>query len=284
MTADFKERRIAARDGLKLYVRDYGDLTSPLPVLLCLGGIARNSKDFHDLAERQSARGFRVLSLDYRGRGQSEYDPNADNYRPETYLDDIRHLLTALNVHRVIAVGTSLGGFLAMGMGAAMPTLLAGAILNDAGPEIGGSGMGRILDYLSRDPALADWDEAVDDLKAMMPHLRLDEEGWRKAAAGTYARGPDGRLHYDWDLRITEPLRKGGALPDLWALFGSLRRVPTLALRGEISDLLPPDCFERMAAYKPDLIRVTVPDAGHVPTLSEPESMEAIDAFFERYR
>jgi len=58
--------------------------------------------------------------------------------------------------------------------------------------------------------------------------------------------------------------------------------IPTLALRGAISDVLSPQTFDRMATEKPDLVRVTVAGRGHPPMLDEPDSVAAIDAFLAR--
>ena len=121
----YLERRITTFDNLSLYVRDYGNPLDVRVPLFCLGGLTRNSKDFESLAERYSADGRRVICPDYRGRGQSQYDPNWANYDPRTYIRDIQDIFAALNVHRVVVVGTSLGGILGMGMGAAMPTAVS---------------------------------------------------------------------------------------------------------------------------------------------------------------
>jgi len=76
---------------------------------------------------------------------------------------------------------------------------------------------------------------------------------------------------------------KGGSnAPDLWRLFGALKAVPTLVLRGALSRILTPETLARMAQAKPDLIAVTVPGIGHMPLLDEPEALEAIDGFLAR--
>ncbi len=277
----YRERRYTAQDGLSLYYRDYGDPLSTCVPILCLAGLTRNSKDFHDLAMRLCGN-RRVVCPDYRGRGRSDYDPDTSHYQPSTYLDDIRHLLAVTGMHRVIVVGTSLGGLLAMAMGAAMPTVLAGVILNDIGPEVGRGGLDRILAYISQDRPQQNWDDAVAELKSMFPELGLaSEEVWRKAAEATFRRGEDGRLHFDWDVRLVEPLRKKPPPDDLWPLYRSLRRVPVLVLRGERSDILSAETVARMVAEHPQATAVTIPRAGHVPTLAEPEATAAIDAFLE---
>ena len=70
-------------------------------------------------------------------------------------------LLALAGIGRVLVIGTSLGGLLAMAMGAAMPTVLAGVVLNDVGPEIGGTGLARIIDYIGTDRPHPDWASAV---------------------------------------------------------------------------------------------------------------------------
>lgn len=280
MTAPpYEEHVYTAQDGLRLYYRDYGAAHRDALPLLCLTGLTRNSHDFEALAERY-AHSRRVICPDYRGRGRSDYDPDWRNYQPTTYLNDLKHLLAVAGVARAVMVGTSMGALLSMGMAVAAPMTVAGAILNDAGPDVDRSGLERILDYIGTDRPQRDWDEAVATLKTMFPSLSIDtDEGWRDLAYGTFREGEDGMLHYDWDTNIAKALRKGPATPDLWPYFRALREVPVLAVRGELSDVLAEETFERMGRSLPDISTVTVPGVGHAPTLAEPEAAAAIDAY-----
>jgi pimeloyl-ACP methyl ester carboxylesterase len=279
----FRERYLTAQDGLRLYFRDYGDPLSPHLPLLCLTGIVRNSADFADLAARHAGE-RRVICLDYRGRGRSAYDRNWRNYDPFVYVGDIAHLIAATGLERVIAVGTSLGAVLVMGLAVLKPTVLGAVVLNDFGPEVVPGGVARILHYIGADHPQPDWGSAVRYLRQLLPTLSIrTDEGWLKMARGTYREGADGRLHFDWDVTLAKPLaRSSGTVPDLWPYFRALRRVPTLALRGDLSDVLSAETFERMALAKPDLLRVTVANAGHAPTLNEPEAA-AVDEFIRRF-
>jgi pimeloyl-ACP methyl ester carboxylesterase len=276
---------VPARDGTRLAVAE----TPPAPdqpmrpAVLCLGGITRNSRDFDRLAPRLAARGHRVLALNLRGRGESGRAADPASYDPAIYIDDIRQVLAATGVHKTVVIGTSLGGFLAMGMAVAMPTVLAGAIINDSGPDVPTDGLDQILGYIETDPVYPDWAAAVAGVKTMLPDLNLDEEEWRLCAEGCFRERADGQVAADWDPRIAIPLRKsGGDVPDLWPLFAALRPFPTLALRGALSTLLSDACFSRMAEVHPGLRQAVIPNRGHAPTLNEPESRAAIDAFFDR--
>lgn len=279
----FRERYLTAQDGLRLYFRDYGDPASPRLPLLCLTGLVRNSADFAEFAERHAGE-RRVLCPDYRGRGRSAYDRDWRNYDPFIYASDIAHLIAATGLTRLIAIGTSLGAVLAMGLAVLKPTVLGAVVLNDFGPEVAPGGLARILDYIGTDHPQTDWESAARYLRELLPTLSIrTAEGWLKMARGTYRIGGDGRLHFDWDLNIAKPLaRAARAVPDLWPYFRALRPVPTLALRGDLSDVLSPATFERMALAKPDLLRVTVANAGHAPTLNEPEAA-AVDDFIRRF-
>ena len=280
MSSAYRERSYRSQDDLELYYRDYGDPMAVLTPLLCLAGLTRNAKDYERFAARWAV-GRRVICLDYRGRGRSQYDRDWRNYRPETYLGDIRHLLAAANLGRVVVVGTSLGGILAMALGALLPACLAGVVLNDVGPEVAGPGLARILDYIAVDRPQPDWGHATAHLKSIFPNLGLkSEEDWRRVADGTYRLGADNLLHFDWDVALARPLRESPTpVPDLWPLFRSLRKRPVLAVRGALSDVLSEATFARMAEEKPDLVRVSVPGVGHTPSLEEPEARAALEAF-----
>jgi len=281
MTRAYREARFSAQDGLQLYYRHYGDEQSTLPPVLCLAGLTRNSSDFHDLALRLSAR-RRVISLDLRGRGQSAYDPNPDNYVPQTYVLDVIHLLTVTACHRVIILGTSLGGLLAMALGAVHPTALAGVILNDIGPEIDTRGLARIRGYAGGDPGPMTLEQATDHIRMLFGAALSDlsEAEWQDEARRSFRRDAQSLYRIDYDPAIARSADSQSREPmHLWPYFRALRHIPTLAIRGALSDILSAETFERMAEAKPDLIRISVPNRGHVPLLDERECTTAIDSF-----
>jgi pimeloyl-ACP methyl ester carboxylesterase len=279
----WQERYFESADGLSLYYRDYrpAEESDRLPVL-CLPGLTRNSRDFEALALRLQRAGRRVLTPDLRGRGRSQHDPNWSNYQPTTYLGDLAALQAAAGAERVVVVGTSLGGILAMLIAATRPAAIAAAVLNDVGPEIAPEGLQRIARYVGRHNPVGSWEEAAAQARATygLALPDLTDAQWLAFARRSYVE-VDGVPCLDMDPMIGEAVRAApsGAAPDLWPVYGALRPLPALAVRGELSDVLSEATFDRMALEKPDLRRVTVARRGHPPLLDEPECILAIDGF-----
>lgn len=284
----FLERFVHAQDDLALYLRDYAAPDNSKRPLFFLTGLTRNSKDYDSFAPYIVSRhGRRVLTMDYRGRGRSAYDPDWRHYDVPTYAGDVLQVLAALHVPKAIFLGTSLGGLVAMAMAAMHPTILAAVILNDIGPKVDEHGRQRIAGYVGDDVRPPDFETAAAMLRESYKRAfpKFGPEQWLRMARSTYIEDRvRGGLRLDYDLAIGKSLRESakGPLPDLWPLFRGLRDLPVLTLRGALSDILDAETLARMQAEHPGMIAVTVPDIGHVPELDEPESLAAIDAFLER--
>jgi pimeloyl-ACP methyl ester carboxylesterase len=280
ITARYEERHLVVRDDLKLYYRDYPGSSSKPPIL-CLHGLTRNSRDFAEFAERHSPE-FRVLALDFRGRGASQYDPLPMRYNPLTYAGDVIELLDELSIEKAIFVGTSLGGLVTMAVAAMQPQRIAGTILNDVGPDVDPSGVDRILTYVGNDRRYGSWDEAADAISSNYGSSfdRYSHDDWVRMAKRN-CREENGEIRFDYDMAIAEPFRNAGPAPevDLWPLFNVLASKPLLVVRGANSDLLTAKTAERMRAAGPEVKIATVQGVGHAPELNEPEALEAIDAF-----
>ena len=263
--------RLSAWDGPPLSVLEWpGPATGDALPLLCLPGLVRTAGDFAGLAAGIGA-GRRVVAIDYAGRGGSfrlQRGAAPDRYGPEACLRDVLDVAAALHVHRAVAIGTSFGGLLAMGLAAARPGLLAGVVLNDIGPEVGAAGAAFVRRFVATDPALPGLDACAAYLRATLPPLSLaDPAAWRAMAVLTYAPGADGRWHPLWDTRIAPLLDR--PTPDLWPLFGALAPFPLLLLHGAESDILTAATVGRMEAARRDAGRamtvIRVPGIGHAP-------------------
>lgn len=281
-TAHFRNVFFQTADGLTLYLRDYPGPTADAPVVLCLHGLSRNSRDFEDIAPLLQAT-HRVLVPDQRGRGRSDPDPQSTRYLPQTYVADMLQLLDDRSVSRCAILGTSMGGLMAMGLNAIDPKRFSHIIINDIGPVIAAEGLDRIKAVVGSEMTFNDWEAATDfiqaaNVDAFPGYSRSD---WRRFAARAFSeRG--GRVNLDYDPNITAPLKEGGggASPDdLWPLFDALTNKPVLLLRGEISDLLSLDCVAEMQRRHPGMAFLTIPGVGHAPMLDEPGVPDELISF-----
>jgi pimeloyl-ACP methyl ester carboxylesterase len=278
--SEYRDTWYQSSDGLRLYARDYAH-AAPRGTVLCLHGLSRNSADFEDLAPLVRELGFRVIVADQRGRGLSDYDPQPARYHPGTYVQDMFTLQEHLGLREVIAIGTSMGGLMTMIMAALRPGVFRAAVLNDIGPVIEAAGLERIKGYVGRIAPPANWTEAAATARAINGQAfpEYADADWMRFARRTY-REVDGRIVPACDPAISQPITASpetAVPPDLWGAFAALRDVPTLVIRGALSDILSAQCVREMKARKPDLRTVEVPGRGHAPALDEAEAVVAIE-------
>ncbi len=266
--------KFTTSDGLELAYEDEGEGT----VLLCLPGLTRNARDFDDLAG--AINGVRIVRLTYRGRGESDYDPNYANYNVPQEAKDALELLDHLKIEKAVFVGTSRGGIIAMLTAAMAKDQMSGVVLNDIGPEINADGLGRIMDYLGVQPKAKTFEQAAAGLRANMgaEFPKLTDAEWIVQAKRWMEMTPDGmRLSYDPKLRDAMLDQESQPQPDLWPLFDAMEGLPLALIRGANSDLLDEKSVVEMQRRRPDMIYANVPDRGHVPFLDEPEAVVAIE-------
>ena len=272
-------------DGLKQHYRDYNTVSAEAPVILCMPGLSRNAKDIGFIANHLADR-CRLICVEQRGRGLSDWDPRPERYAPITYVADMFALLKHLELHEVIAIGTSLGGILTIMMNAAKPGMIKGAIINDIGPEIDPKGIERITSYIGKGTPPKTWDDAVKAVKFANRGVYPDftEEDWHMLTRFTY-EDKEGMpvSQYDPAIRQNFETNNDQSAPDLWPLFDATKSIPLVILRGELSDILSAETLSRMEREHPDLEAVTVKGLGHVPLMREPESQAAIDRLISRF-
>ena len=285
--AAFIDRTIRTPDGLQLHYRDYAG-PADLPPILCLPGLTRNCRDFEGVADRLAGE-WRVIAPDFRGRADSQHDPDPTNYRPAVYVADMLKLLDQLGIADAVFLGTSLGGIVTMILAHGDEERVAGALLNDIGPEVDPRGIERIRSYVGRPQQWANWEKAAaffaEGQRDVFP--RFQPADWERFARQICRRRSDGIITLDYDMAIAKPFASAneGTQPDLWPLLGGLKDRPVAIVRGETSDLFAADVADRMLVeLGADAELVTVPDVGHAPTLEEPESVAAIDRLLARVK
>ena len=265
-----------AADGTQLYYTDEGTGT---PVL-ALAGLTRNTGDFDHVAPHLDCR---LIRMDYRGRGQSDWADPATYTVPQEAADALA-LLDHLGVDKAAILGTSRGGLIGMFLAATAKDRLLGVALNDIGPDIDSAGLDIIKAYVGRNPAQKTHAEAAAFRNAAWTQFKdVPMDRWLHEVRNHYAETPDG-LVIKYDPKLREAVFESGTqpAPDLWPLFDALADLPICIIRGANSDLLTAATFNEMVRRRPDAGTAEVPGRGHVPFLDEPEALSALQDWITR--
>ena len=260
----------------RLATYQWGDQGAP--TVVCVHGLTRNARDFDTLATALSDH-FHVVAVDLPGRGASDWLPDGDLYQAPTYIHALAHLLAALRgpVHWI---GTSLGGICGMALAACTNSPIDRLILNDIGPHIPAAALARIRDYMSHD-------FTFPTLRALELHLRtvhapfgnLTDAEWETMAQTSSRPLPSGQFATHYDPAIAAPVRANEPKDvDMWSWWSAIRQ-PTLVIRGETSDLLLPDTFDRMKQEGAQ--GLVVEGAGHAPALLDAPTIAHVKAFLQ---
>lgn len=277
-------------DGLRLHARSISPADAATLPVLGLPGLTRTAEDFDVVAQAlandpQNPR--RVVAIDYRGRGQSDFDSNPANYTVPIEATDVLTLAAAANIPRAIWLGTSRGGLISMAIAATRPELVAGIILNDIGPELDIKGLMKIKGYLGAPATPQTWDEAANGLRRLFGSVfpALAHDDWMAWARRAFRQDADGRLVRTYDTALArsfDSITRETPPPKLWELFNQMAHVPLLSIRGELSDLLSRDCVTEMKRRRPDMETCDAPLQGHAPLLADAPTIARIKAFCRR--
>jgi pimeloyl-ACP methyl ester carboxylesterase len=261
-------------DGLSLHYTCQG---VGLPVL-CLSGLTRTGADFDYVAPHLP--GIRLIRMDYRGRGQSDWaDPMT--YTVGQEAQDVHALLNHLGLSQVAILGSSRGGSIAMSLALTAKARLLGVALNDIGPQISLAGFEVIRGYVGHNPVQKTWAEAARARARMMTgFVGVPESRWLDEVKHHYDQTDSG-LVIRYDPRLRDAVRRSVSWPDAWPLFDALAGLPLALIRGANSDLLTAETAAEMRRRRPDMVYAEVSDRGHIPFLDEPESLTVLRRWLE---
>lgn len=263
--------QFTSSDGLSLY---YDDTGGDGPVVLCLSGLTRNSSDFDYAMPALS--GARVIRMDYRGRGKSDWTEDFSTYNVPREAQDALELLDHLGIDQAAILGTSRGGLIALTLAVMARDRLTGVCFNDVGPVIEVEGLSVVLDFVGRNPVWKTHDEAENVIGSRMAGFaNVPQSRWREEVEKHFIASENGlRINYDPKLRdaTLAAFDPSAEPPDLWPLYDALRGLPLAAIRGANSDIMSAATLTEMQKRLP-LRAATIPDRGHVPFLDEPDAV-----------
>lgn len=254
--------QLESHDGLALTADAYGDPSRPPALLLHGGGQTRFA--WGETAQRLAEDGWYAVSMDQRGHGESAWAPDK-NYSVDAFVDDVKAVAEQLGAPPVL-IGASLGGIAALlAEGESHPALATALVLVDIAPRIEASGALRIIQFMQNKPeGFASLDEAADAVASYLPHRRRPSD--LSGLAKNLRRTPDGRLRWHWDPAFLEPGHGPRPGQDTERMRKAARKlsVPTLLVRGRLSDLLSEEGARDFLALVPHARFADVTDAGHM--------------------
>ena len=235
---------------------------------------------------KRLANNYRVIALDHRGRGSSDWCPRAD-YFVETYVLDIAALVRCEQLAAFALVGHSMGGANAFAYAARHPEQVTALVIEDIGPGSSESGVGkeRILRELRQTPAsFSSWDEAARYWRGIRPGIAADALNSRLTETLV---AKEGKIAWRYDFEGVRKARLQAAqdpskLPDLWTCIDKLR-CPTLVIRGANSDFVTADSLASMGGRNHQIETHETPGATHyVHDDNFLDFMRATEAFLGR--
>jgi pimeloyl-ACP methyl ester carboxylesterase len=256
-----------AGDGLTLTADVYGDEGAPPVVLLHGGGQTRHA--WGTTARVLAEKGWRAYSVDLRGHGDSEWAADGD-YSLEAFARDVDALATSFDQLPAL-VGASLGGISSLtAIADATAPIATALVLVDVAPRIEATGVARIGVFMTEHiDGFASLDEVADAVAAYNPHRPRpsDLSGLRK----NVRQREDGRWYWHWDPQFvlgkfgsTDETRSSMTEPGRLVAAAKKITIPTLLVRGRMSDLLSEEGAQELLELVPHARLVDVAGAGHM--------------------
>lgn len=246
--------------GVTLAGDAWGDPDGPLVLLLHGGGQTRHA--WKGTGTMLGDAGFHAVAYDSRGHGDSDWAPDG-RYGHDAMVGDLVALIEALGGRRPVLVGASMGGGVSLEAVGEDRVDATALVLVDMAPRLEPEGVGKILTFMDQRPdGFASLEEVAEAISSYQPHRPRPRD---LSGLGKNVRlGDDGRYRWHWDPRW----RTGS--PDLEAMFQRQAacarnlRLPTLLVRGGLSDVLSEEGAQSFLELCPHAEYVNVTDASHM--------------------
>jgi pimeloyl-ACP methyl ester carboxylesterase len=264
-------------NGLNFHYRDWPSAKPDAEVLVLLHGYTGHARSWDSFAQAMSA-GYRVLALDQRRHGETDW-AEPQEYGTDYMVSDLEAFVAALQLDQYTLLGLSMGGRNAIQYAGARPQALRRLVIVDIGPEIGATGSARIQAGVRQSDSFESVDEAIARARATNPNADEGEQRHRVTHSLMQRDDRTWTVRYDKALRDPDNPRPRLSNEESWALWEQIT-VPTLLIRGEISDVLPEEVAAKMVETVSGCQFVEVAGSGHSVPLDRPQGfLEAARTF-----
>ena len=273
----YRDQTVEA-NGLKFHYLDWGD--SAAPAIVALHGLRGHCHSWDGFSEPMSSE-YRILALDQRGRGESDWAPDG-NYTGEAYVNDLERSCNALRLENFVLMGHSMGGRNSILFAAQNPSMVRRLVIVDIGPTGDPRGGARIKREIVAAKEENDSFEALFQLQ-LKDNPFISPEVLRRRLTYQTRVLPNGKVGWRYDLEIRQQWREDRrpAAEDLWSVIPNIP-CPTLIVRGQESDVLPLDVAQRMVEVMPQARLVHVERAAHMVMEDNPEKfLEVVREFLQ---
>jgi len=251
-------------------------------VIVCAHGLTRNAHDFDKIAKSLS-KNYRVISISYPGRGDSENFKKTSHYNYTTYVKDTLLFLNKLKIKKPIWLGTSMGGIVGMVLAAKFKNIFRGLILNDIGAFIDAAPLIKIGAYAKKTTILNDLVSAKEYLKLIYAQIGIkDEEDWDYLTKYSVISTFGGKYKMNYDSAITKGMKNAESQKDveLWSVWNKIK-CKILVIHGMKSQILTKSTIEKMKETKNfDLYEIKY--AGHAPALMNFDEINYVKSWLEK--
>ena len=270
--------RFVKVNGINLHYLEWGD--TDRPAILMLHGISQQAHSW-DFISLPLSVDYRVIALDQRGHGDSDWSPNG-NYSTDIYVGDIEGFVGAMRLENFHLMGHSMGGRNSLAWASGRPGILKSLTIVDTGPETQRRGQNRIQQFRELPDELDTLDEFAS---RVMEYTGRNREQTMGALKYSIRQRQDGK----WTWKYDKAMRVSGFRAPTWTpeqLWDGWRKIdcPALVVRGVRSDIFADETMVRMAEEHPDCTTVTVENAGHlVQGDNPPDFLAAVRGLLSRF-
>ncbi len=255
-------------NGLRIHYLDWGNQN--LPAIVMLHGTRSYAHVWDEVASKFADR-YRILAVDQRGRGDSDWSPNAEYY-VDNYVSDLEQLVDSVGVESFILMGHSVGGVVTMVYSARHPEMVKAAVIEDMGPRPDTPNTGADRQRRSFDSTpleFATWEEAAAYWRNDRP--MISDEALKLRVGYTMKQQSNGKITWKYDFRgIRKSLDKAMQI-DQWPHIRNIK-CPTLLICGEVSNLTSRETAAAMVAANPNIRTVEIPGASHTVHEEQPDA------------
>ena len=270
--------RFVEVNGINLHYLEWGN--TDRPTILMLHGISQQAHSW-DFISLPLSVDYRVIALDQRGHGDSDWSPNG-NYSTDIYVGDIEGFVGAMGLKNFHLMGHSMGGRNSLAWASGRPGVLKSLTIVDTGPETQRRGQNRIQQFRELPDELDTLDEFAS---RVMEYTGRNREQTMGALKYSIRQRQDGK----WNWKYDKAMRVSGFRAPTWTpdqLWDGWRKIdcPALVVRGARSDIFADETMVRMAEEHPDCTTVTVENAGHlVQGDNPPDFLAAVRSLLSRF-